>query len=286
MKNVKSGCSKPLVCLDAGHYGKYNQSPVVKDYYESETMWKLHLLLKLQLEKLGMDVVTTRSKQQEDLGLKARGKASKGADLLLSLHSNAADKESVDYVVAYHLYPDDGTKIDEQSKELAGMLAPAVAKLMGIKQGGRIETRKGSGDWNGDGIMNDNYYSVLNGARLVDTPAIILEHSFHTNKAAAQWLMDGDNLVELAKVEAKLIAQYFGLMQMFTMELPVLERGMKGDAVRALQALLVGWGYPLNIDGSFGAKTENAVECYQEDYGLPVDGIVGPKTRAHMEGLG
>lgn len=37
--------SKIKICLDAGHVGsKYNQSPVVKTYYESAMVWKLHLL--------------------------------------------------------------------------------------------------------------------------------------------------------------------------------------------------------------------------------------------------
>lgn len=287
MKNVKQGHSKPQICLDAGHYGKYNRSPVVQAYYESEAMWKLHLLLKEELEKRGIKVTLTRDRQGKDMGLKARGQASKGADLMLSLHSNAADSERVDYVVAYHLYPDDGTKIDDQSKELAGMLAPVVASTMGVQQGGRIATRKGSGDWNGDGKLNDNYYSVLNGARLVGTPAIIMEHGFHTNKATAQWLLKDENLRKLAQAEAEVVAEYFGLEQTktFTLELPVLKRGMKGDAVRALQAQLVGYGYKLAVDGSYGAKTQNAVECYQEDNNLTVDGVADPKTRKAMCGL-
>lgn len=287
MKNVKSGHIQPWLVLDAGHYGKYNRSPVVKDYYESQAMWKLHLLLKEELEKRGIKVTTTRADQGKDMGLKARGQASKGADLLLSLHSNAADSQSVDYVVAYHLYPDDGTKIDDQSKELAAMLAPVVAKTMGTKQDGRTATRKGSGDWNGDGKMNDNYYSVLNGARLVGTPGIIMEHSFHTNPDAAQWLLKEENLEKLAQAEAEVIAEYFGMEQTkaFTLELPVLRRGMKGDAVRGLQAQLVGYGYKIAVDGSYGAKTENAVECYQEDNDLTVDGVAGPKTRKAMCGL-
>lgn len=37
MKNVKSGHAQPVVCLDAGHFGKYNRSPVVPDYYETDT---------------------------------------------------------------------------------------------------------------------------------------------------------------------------------------------------------------------------------------------------------
>ena len=289
MKNVKKGHVKPRICLDAGHYGKYNRSPVVPAYYESEVMWKFHLMQKEELEKRDMEVTTTRSDQSKDMGLKARGKASKDCDLFLSNHSNAASSESVDYVVAYHLYSDSGTQIDDQSKELAGLLAPVVAKTMGTKQAGRIATRKGSGDWNGDGVLNDNYYSVLNGARLVGTPGIILEHSFHTNKAAAQWLLKDENLRKLAQAEADVIAQWFGLeqekTQTFTVELPVLRRGLKTNAVRGLQAQLVGYGYKIDVDGSYGPATENAVECYQEDNGLTPDGIAGPKTRKRMEGI-
>ena len=45
--------NKVKVCLDAGHVGsKYNQSPVVKNYYESAMVWSLHLKLKAALEAL------------------------------------------------------------------------------------------------------------------------------------------------------------------------------------------------------------------------------------------
>ena len=70
-----------------------------------------------------------------------------------------------------------------------------------------------------------------------------------------------------------------------TLEVPVLKRGAKGSAVRALQAMLVGYGYTIAVDGSFGAKTENAVMCYQEDNNLTPDGSVGRKTHSHMHGL-
>ena len=48
------------VCLDAGHYGKYNRSPAVSSYYESDMTWKLHNYLKKELESFGIVVVTTR----------------------------------------------------------------------------------------------------------------------------------------------------------------------------------------------------------------------------------
>lgn len=74
----------------------------------------------------------------------------------------------------------------------------------------------------------------------------------------------------------------------FGLELRVLRRGCKGEDVKALQAMLVGYGYSIAVDGSFGPATENAVECYQEDADgkLPVDGVAGPDTQKHMHGLG
>ena len=92
------------ICLDAGHYGKYNQSPADKRYYESEMVWKLHLLQKKYLEAYGIEVITTREERDTDRGLYERGAASRGCDLFLSDHSNAVgDKvnNSVDYPAAY-----------------------------------------------------------------------------------------------------------------------------------------------------------------------------------------
>lgn len=202
------------VCLDAGHYGKYNRSPAVPEYYESDMAWKLHNYLAEELESYCIQAKKTRANQATDLGLTARGKASAGCDLFLSLHSNAVGSvvsESVDYVRVYHLYEDAGTDVDDKSKELAQILAPIIAETMGVKQGGQIASRKASKDSNGDGVLNDNYYGVLNGARLVGTPGLILEHSFHTNTRATQWLLDDTNLKKLAQVEAAAIAAWFGV---------------------------------------------------------------------------
>jgi hypothetical protein len=74
----------------------------------------------------------------------------------------------------------------------------------------------------------------------------------------------------------------------FTLELPVLRRGSKGETVKALQAQLIGLGYDCGdcgMDGSFGAATERAVKNYQSDHALVVNGIVGDATRRSMLGL-
>jgi hypothetical protein len=62
---------------------------------------------------------------------------------------------------------------------------------------------------------------------------------------------------------------------------PTLRRGDKGPAVAELQGDLVRLGYgvgPCGIDGDFGRATHAAVENFQLDHKLTVDGICGPKT--------
>lgn len=208
--------TKPLagitICEDAGHCGKYNRCPNNSKYYESEVMWKLHLLKKKYLEELGAKVITTRSNQATDLALVTRGKKSEGCDLFTSDHSNAVGNgmnESIDYVAVYHLTDDITTTCDDISEEIAKKLAPVIAEIMGTKQGYKVLTRKADNDRNGDGIMNDNYYAVLHGARLAGTPGLIIEHSFHTNSRTVKWLLNDDNLDKLARAEAEAIAEYF-----------------------------------------------------------------------------
>ena len=66
-------------------------------------------------------------------------------------------------------------------------------------------------DRNGDGAFNDNYYGVLEGAAQVGTPALILEHSFHTNLRSAKWLSENANLKRLAEAHADAIAKHYGI---------------------------------------------------------------------------
>lgn len=199
------------ITLDAGHYGNYNRSPVVPSYYESRMVWSLHLKLKAELEKYGFKVVTTRSDVEKDKELTARGKAAAGTDLFISIHSNACGTESVDYPVAYGYVDDKTITIDDVSRDIGGLLAETVARVMGTKQAGRVATRLSSNDRNGDGKLNDEYYGVLHGAKTAGVPGIILEHSFHTNTAATNWLSNESNLQRLAEEEAETIAKYYGM---------------------------------------------------------------------------
>lgn len=201
------------VCIDAGHYGKYNASPANKAYYESVRMWRLHELLAAELRKRGVTVVVTRSNQAADLSLISRGKKAKGCDLFLSLHSNAVGSgvnESVDYPVAYVLRPNARTSIDEKAAEIGLILAKVVQATMGTAQPARTATRAASSDRDGNGVKDDEYYGVLEGARQMGVPAVILEHSFHTQTRATNWLLQDGNLQRLAVAEADAIAAWLG----------------------------------------------------------------------------
>lgn len=59
---------------------------------------------------------------------------------------------------------------------------------------------------------------------------------------------------------------------------PLLRRGARGEAVLDLQTRLVARGYSIARDSLFGSGTEGAVLDFQEERGLEVDGVVGPKT--------
>ena len=63
---------------------------------------------------------------------------------------------------------------------------------------------------------------------------------------------------------------------------PLLARGASGSVVSALQEGLKKYATPATdpgaVDGDFGPKTESAVQAYQQDRGIHVDGIVGDQT--------
>lgn len=270
------------ICLDAGHYAKYNQSPANKKYWESEAMWKLTEYLKAELlEYKDCHVVTTRKEQEKDLALYSRGKKAKGYDLFISNHSNAVAKgidDRVDYVVVYRGYKND-------SEELGLGLARAITDAMGTRQAPRTNTRKSEkGEW--------EYYGVLRGADDVGCPLFyIVENSFHTNSKSTEWLLVDENLKKLAKVQAETIAEYFKLSKPSKMPTKAITpESSKEDikwAQEKLNKALPDWMPRLKVDGDYGAKTRIAVLALWDSLGwgkhMNDDGTkIGTSTREYL----
>lgn len=197
------------IMIDPGHYSYYNQSPVYAPYYESVMTWKLSNYLQQELQALGVHADLTKSSLDEDPTLNDRGFSSKGYDFFISMHSNAGGYSSMDQPLAIVYQDLPWTDIDDISQEIGLMLAEKVSDVMGTNQKGTTFQRKGTGDWDRNGVLDDEWYSVLFGSRFVGTAGILLEHSFHTNYNATLWLYNDDNLKVLAKEEAELIYNYF-----------------------------------------------------------------------------
>lgn len=187
------------ICIDAGHGFGQNQSPAVAEYYEGNRMFALQGFLRAALEDYGFEVVCTRQSVRDNPTLYERALCGRGCKLLVSLHSDAvgsAANETVDRVGVFR-------SINGEMRPLAEELAEVVSFVMGTKQASRVQTRANSA---GDA----DYYGILRHSVALGTPALLIEHSFHTNARIARWLLRDENLCTLAEAEAACIAEYFG----------------------------------------------------------------------------
>ena len=74
----------------------------------------------------------------------------------------------------------------------------------------------------------------------------------------------------------------------YSVRLPMLTKGMKGDTVKVMQYLLLAKGYKLpkfGADGDYGAETENALLLFQEDMNIKPDARCGAVTWSALLGL-
>ena len=197
------------ILLDAGHYGDYqNMSPCQTNprYYESTMTWKLHLRLKIALEKLGFEVGVTRKKKDQDLPVYERGQMAKGYDLFLSLHSTAcapadgsfSPVENVDRPVI--IYP---LSSGDDQRRIANRLGNCVEMTMGTQHYQLFQLEY-------PGRPGVDYYGVIRGAVEAGCKnAFIVEHSFHTCTRSVEWLLKDANLQAMANAEAAAIAELF-----------------------------------------------------------------------------
>lgn len=191
------------IMLDAGHHGKRNRG-VNKNYYESVQMWELHEYLKAELEEYeGVTVGVTRPSLDTSLGVVERGKKSKGYDLMLSLHTNAVSgSPATKRVVVFK--PVSG-KADALAPKIADTVLNTMALVKNKYWYWEVKAKKLT--------AKTDYYGVIRGAASVGTPCLLIEHSFHTNPEACDWLLQDSNLQRLAAQEAKTIAEHYGLIK-------------------------------------------------------------------------
>ena len=206
------------ICLDPGHYGKYN-SGIIKGYYESEMNLKLAYKLKEKLEKYGAKVFLTRT-GTEDLSLYSRGQVAvkNDCDVFFSIHSNArsGDETHRGVVVYYSIF-------QPEHKGLMEELGRAAAEAMGSIFQGALTRKGNNGNW--------DYNTVIKSA--VDggvSMAFLLEHGYHTNREDCAALMQDEVLEKIAEAEARILAEHFGLA--------TEQEGENGGTMRTFETLM------------------------------------------------
>lgn len=187
-----------VIVIDPGHYGMYNPG-VCKGYYEGIAMLTLGEYLGEALVRRGADIKFTRSTNGENPSVEERGLMAEGADLFISLHSDASDDSSIRGVTSYYSVK------RPQSELFAAAIGRAVAGVMGNSFLGTVARPSTA-------IPGADYLGVLRAAVPTGVPyAFLIEHGFHTNMEDCMILSDNSSLWMIAEAEAQVIAQFLNL---------------------------------------------------------------------------
>lgn len=204
-----------------------------------------------------------------------------GADIYVDMHHNAGVNGGSGGGVVAFCYPGSA-----QGKKYRDAIYEAVIAAGGLK-GNRSQP------------LQEKKFDSL---RYADAPAVLMEYGFMDSSTDVPVILTDAYSKKVAYATMEGIAKVAGLNKKPTeeskktgvcnVEVRVLKKGAKGEDVKAMQTLLIGYGYKMknngktySADGSFGGATENALKEYQRDHGLEPDASCGPKTWASLLGV-
>ena len=190
-KKEETTVSKPIVCLDPGHGPGNVNGSADGSYKEHEFTWDLYTRLRPMLEAHGIKVVSTREKESDYPSLSARASISNraGADVFVSIHSNAAKATTARGFVAFTSAP--------PATAARNRLAAAIVNR--VREAGVVL-------W-GTGTAHE-MFDVLAGTT---APAVLLECGFHTNQQDLALLKDSGYRDKLAKAICSGICDFLGV---------------------------------------------------------------------------
>lgn len=241
------------IIIDPGHGPNYNPGAVA-GYYEGNAMYELATYLRDELLKYAdVEVAVTRKNISEHPDLKPRTDMAKGADLFLSLHSNAHNTVAQGVVIFY-------SQLRKDSKTLATNLCNAIVKI--FNSYGSTKTYSRGAQIRLDGI--EDYYHVVRDA--VKFPSVkasfLIEHGFHDNLAECKVLKNTSALKSIARAEAEVIAAEYGL-NLKSEEKP------SDDSEKLFRVQVGAFGNKKNADNmrkTISAKGYNPVVVYDGTY--------------------
>lgn len=273
--------------LDAGHGKNTAGKRCMKTLDPNQTReWVLNSRIAQKVEALlqgytGWQLLRADDPTgQKDVSLSTRVKNANNfdADFYLSLHHNAGINGGKGGGIVAYIAESASAESALWQKELYNALIEAT----GLK-GNRAKP-----------LAKKNYAVVKN----TKMPAVLLELGFMDSATDVPVILSEKYADQVAQAIVGVLAQRGNLQkkpekqEVCNVELPVLKKGNKTAAVKAMQLLLLGHGYKMTnggktygADGSFGAATEKTVRQFQKDKGLSVDGICGEKTWAALLGV-
>jgi N-acetylmuramoyl-L-alanine amidase len=198
-----------VIVLDPGHGGDAHR----KDYKrgptgvrEAEMNWRVGKLLERLLADAGAHVVLTRD-GDEEVGLAERARVGneverpdggRGADLFISLHHNAAPRESANFSSVWYHGEADWSEVSLDA-------ARYIAHHLGTQMRTNVAV---TSPLLSDQLMYDTGFGVL---RRCEVPALLCESSFFTNHEEEQRLRDADyNLREAYAIYLGLCEYAYG----------------------------------------------------------------------------
>ena len=217
-------------------------------------------------------------KTDESLSKRVATYKAAGVASMVSIHHNA-NTGKWNSATGVEVYVD--KKCTEADLKLANLIYTRLVAYTGLK---------------GRGVKKANF-QVINQNTI---PAVLCEGGFMDGTKDYKVITSDAGQTAYAKAIAEALIEFHGLKkktvatkpttktEVCTVEVKVLKKGARGNAVKALQALLIGYGYACGnsgVDGSFGAATDAALRRYQKDKKLTVDGSCGPKTWNKLLGM-
>jgi len=181
-----------IVCLDPGHGPDTVNGSPDGVYKEREFTWDLYLRLRRQLEGQGIQVVGTRTEgEKPSLTHRAQVSNAAGADLLISIHTNAA-----------------GSGWSSPSGLTIYTSAPGVDAPRNIAARDILERMRQDGIkiW-GTGLAHEGFTVLVKAT----APAVLIEYGFHTNRGDVTLLLDPAYREKLAVATAQGVCDFFGL---------------------------------------------------------------------------
>lgn len=201
--------------------------------------------------------------------------------------------EEYDLIAEIHLNAGGGTgpevyysKGNAEGQKIAGVISSSIAKAFGLRNRG-AKTKLGSNGRDYFAIIRDTKpTAVLVETLFIDTADAALVKAASGQEKMGRAIAEG--IAAGLKLTAKEPEKEEEQGVTCEVELKVQQKGAKGDTVKAMQTLLIGYGYSCGssgVDGSFGGATDKALRAYQRDKGLAVDGSCGGATWRSLLGV-